>query len=221
MGTRFSTFVIQWVNFITLLISLGVLGFGTFLATRHGDCEKFFTTPVLVIGAFIFVISLIGFIGALKDIALLLWIYLLIMFLLLAALAGFTIFAFVITSNGAGHSVSGQGFKDYKLEDYSGWLQERLNNRKNWKHLKSCLVKTKNCNNLIKEYPTLKEYEHAELTPVESGCCRPPSECGYHAKNASYYDLSFQPLSSNKDCRLYKNIPTVKCFNCDSCKAGV
>ncbi|KAG6791732.1 hypothetical protein POTOM_000865 [Populus tomentosa] len=45
--------------------------------------------------------------------------------------------------------------------------------------------------------------------------------CGYPAVNASYYDLSFHPISSNKDCKLYKNSRATKCYNCDSCKAGV
>lgn len=42
--------------------------------------------------------------------------------------------------------------------------------------------------------------------------------CGYPAVNASFYDLSFHPISSNKDCKLYKNSKDIKCYNCDSCK---
>ncbi|KAL3637780.1 hypothetical protein CASFOL_018228 [Castilleja foliolosa] len=61
----------------------------------------------------------------------------------------------------------------------------------------------------------------AKLSPIEAGCCRPPSECGYPAVNTSFKDLSFHPISSNKDCRLYKNSKAIKCYNCDSCKAGV
>ncbi|RVW12482.1 Tetraspanin-10 [Vitis vinifera] len=45
--------------------------------------------------------------------------------------------------------------------------------------------------------------------------------CGYPTVNASYYDLSFHPISSNKDCKLYKNSRASKCYNYDSCKAGV
>lgn len=44
------------------------------------------------------------------------------------------------------------------------------------------------------------------------------NRCGYPAVNASFYDLSFHPISSNKDCRLYKNSKAIKCYNCDSCK---
>ena len=48
--------------------------------------------------------------------------------------------------------------------------------------------------------------EIEDLSPIESSCCRPPSECGYPAVNASYYDLSFHPVSPNHDCKRYKKI---------------
>ncbi|KAF5189893.1 Tetraspanin-10, partial [Thalictrum thalictroides] len=128
---------------------------------------------------------------------------------------------FIITNNGSGHRVAGLRYKEYQLQDYSSWFQKQLNNTENWKHLKSCLVKSKDCNNLPKKYKTLKQFKRGELTPLEAGCCRPPSECGYPAINASYYDMSFRPASTNKDCKLYHNSRTIKCYNCDSCKAGV
>ncbi|KAK9276270.1 hypothetical protein L1049_005801 [Liquidambar formosana] len=141
-------------------------------------------------------------------------------FILLGILV-FTVLAFIVTNNGSGHSVAGLRYKEYQLRDYSSWFLKQLNNTHNWKHLKNCLVKSKDCKNLPKKYKTLKEYKMAELTPIEAGCCRPPSECGYPAINASYYDLSFHPISPNNDCKLYKNSGTIKCYNCDSCKAGV
>ncbi|XP_022928823.1 tetraspanin-10-like isoform X2 [Cucurbita moschata] len=128
---------------------------------------------------------------------------------------------FIVTNNGSGHSVAGLRYKEYQLQDYSTWFLKQLNNTDNWMHLRSCLVKSEDCNNLSKRYKTLKQYKLAKLTPIEAGCCRPPSECGYPAVNASYYDLSFHPVDSNHDCKLYKNSKAVKCYDCDSCKAGV
>ncbi|KAK8584287.1 hypothetical protein V6N12_068532 [Hibiscus sabdariffa] len=136
-------------------------------------------------------------------------------------LGAFIFVMFIITNNGSGHNVSGLRYKEYQLKDYSSWFLKQLNNTANWKRLKSCLVKSEDCNNIAKQYKTLKQYKIAKLTPIEAGCCRPPSECGYPVVNASYYDLSFHPISSNKDCKLYKNTRAVKCYNCDSCKAGV
>ncbi|MBA0611554.1 hypothetical protein Godav_012230, partial [Gossypium davidsonii] len=140
------------------------------------------------------------------------------------------LFDIVMHDSGGDPGIHGVGFllsslliryKEYQLKDYSSWFLKQLNNTDNWKRLKSCLVKSEDCNNLAKQYKTLKQYKMAKLTPIEAGCCRPPSECGYPVVNASYYDLSFHPVSSNEDCKLYKNSRVVKCYNCDSCKAGV
>ncbi|XP_043809845.1 tetraspanin-10 isoform X2 [Manihot esculenta] len=136
-------------------------------------------------------------------------------------LGGFIFVMFIVTNNGSGHYAPGLRYKEYELQDFSSWFLKQLNDTQNWKRLKSCLVKSDDCNNLSKKYKTLKQYKSAKLTPIEAGCCRPPSECGYPAVSASYYDLSFHPISSNRDCKLYKNSGATKCYNCDSCKAGV
>ncbi|XP_022738076.1 tetraspanin-10-like isoform X2 [Durio zibethinus] len=221
MGMGSSNFVIRWVNFLTMLLALAVVIFGVWMSTHHDGCRKSLTLPVLGLGAFIFIISIIGFVGAVKKNTMLLWIYLIMLCIILVAILVFTVLAFIITNNGSGHNVSGLRYKEYQLKDYSSWFLKQLNNTNNWKHLKSCLVKSEDCNNLAKQYKTLKQYKMAKLTPIEAGCCRPPSECGYPVINASYYDLSFHPISSNNDCKLYKNSRAVKCYNCDSCKAGV
>ncbi|KAH1106254.1 hypothetical protein J1N35_010022 [Gossypium stocksii] len=238
MGMGTSNFVIRWINFLTMLLAIAVAIFGVWMSTHHDGCRKSLTLPVLGLGGFIFLVSMIGFLGALKKNAILLWIYLIMLCMILVAILVFTVlalleqqmiaalrylssFRFIITNNGSGHNVSGLRYKEYQLKDYSSWFLKQLNNTDNWKRLKSCLVKSEDCNNLAKQYKTLKQYKMAKLTAIEAGCCRPPSECGYPVVNASYYDLSFHPVSSNEDCKLYKNSRVVKCYNCDSCKAGV
>ncbi|KAK9927258.1 hypothetical protein M0R45_024450 [Rubus argutus] len=175
------------------LLAIAVVVFGVWMSTHHDGCRKSLTLPVLAIGAVIFLVSIIGFLGALKRSSILLWIYLILLCFILVGILVFTVLAFIVTNNGSGHSVTDLRFKEYQLQDYSSWF--------------------------LKE--TLKQYKLAKLTPIEAGCCRPPSECGYPAVNASYYDLSFHPISSNKDCKLYKNARDTKCYNCDACKAGV
>ncbi|XP_058075888.1 tetraspanin-10 isoform X3 [Magnolia sinica] len=204
-----------------MLIAVAVICFGVWMSIHHDGCRKSLTLPVLGLGAFILLISLIGFMGALKNIAALLWIYLVVLCLVLIAILVFTVLAFIITNNGSGHAAPGLKYKEYQLKDYSSWFLKQLNNTQNWERLKSCLVKSEDCNNLPKKYKNLKQYKLAKLTPIEAGCCRPPSECGYPAVNASYYDLSFHPISTNKDCKRYKNSRAIKCYSCDSCKAGV
>ncbi|KAG9441125.1 hypothetical protein H6P81_016979 [Aristolochia fimbriata] len=220
MGMGTSTFVIRWVNFLTMLLAIAVICFGVWMSTHHDTCRKSLTLPVMGLGAFILLISLIGFLGALKNISILLWIYLAFLGLILVGILVFTVLAFIITNSGSGHAVRGLRYEEYHLQDYSSWFRKQLNNSRNWEHLRSCLVKSEDCDELPKKYKNLKQYKAAILTPIEAGCCRPPSECGYPAINASFYDLSFHPVSANIDCKLYKNSRAVKCYNCDSCKAG-
>ncbi|KAL6544043.1 Tetraspanin-10 [Orobanche gracilis] len=199
-GAGISTFVIRWINFLTLLFAMGVIGFGVWMSSHHDDCRKPLTLPVIGLGAVIFVINH-WFHGCTEE------KLNLVMDLL----------AFIVTNNGSGHNVTGLRYREYQLHDYSSWFLKHLNNTHNWEHLRSCLVKSSDCNNLAKKFKTLKQFKLAKLSPIEAGCCRPPSECGYPAVNASFYDLSFHPMSSSKDCRHYKNSKAIKCYNCDSC----
>ncbi|CAH9084326.1 unnamed protein product [Cuscuta epithymum] len=216
-----SSFVIRWVNFLTVILAVGVIGFGVWMAADHDDCRKSLALHVMLIGMLISVISVFGCIGAWKSNSLLLWIYLILLFLVMVAILIFTVLAFIVTNNGSGHNVTGLRYKEYQLQDYHSLFLKQLNSSHKWEHLKSCLVKSADCNNLSQKYKNLKQYRYAKLSPIEAGCCRPPSECGYPARNASYYDLSLLPKSSNKDCKLYKNKRDIKCYHCDSCKAGV
>ncbi|GAB2300979.1 Tetraspanin-10 [Dionaea muscipula] len=217
-GGGTSTFVIRWINFLTMLIAIGVIGFGIWMSTREDGCRKSLTLPVLGLGGFILAVSVIGFLGALKNNSILLWIYLILLCLILVAILVFTVLAFIVTNSGSGHAVAGLRYKEYHLQDYSGWFLKQLNSSRNWQHLKACLVKSEDCNNLSKKYKTLRQYKGAKLTPIEAGCCRAPAECGYPIVNASYYDLSYHPASSNEDCKLYNNSRSFKCYNCNSCK---
>ncbi|CAN1300886.1 TET10 [Linum perenne] len=226
MGMGTSNFIIRWVNFLTMLLAIGIVIYGVWMSTHHDSCKKSLTLPVLFLGAFIFLIFIYP---------LLVYQYLILLCIILVAILVFTVLAFIVTNNGSGHSVPGLRYKEYQLQDYSPWFLRQvgndincqtyylyqLNNTNHWKRLKSCLVKSDDCNHLSRKYRTLKHYKSAKLSPIEAGCCRPPSECGYPAVNASFYDLSFHPVSSNKDCKLYKNSKAIKCYNCDSCKAGV
>ncbi|KAI7743105.1 hypothetical protein M8C21_013599 [Ambrosia artemisiifolia] len=185
-----------------------------------GISKVYYTSSVTMVCVMSFR-SVVGFLGAQKNNSILLWMYLIILFLILLGILVFTVLAFIITNNATGHNVAGWRFKEYHLQDYNKWFLKELNNTHNWKRLQSCLVKSDDCNNLSKRYKTLKQYKSAKLTPIEAGCCRPPSQCGYPAANASYYDLSFHPISPDNDCKLYRNSKAIKCYNCDSCKAGV
>ncbi|KAJ0106256.1 hypothetical protein Patl1_18749 [Pistacia atlantica] len=93
MGMGTSTFVIRWINFLTMLLAIAVIIFGVWMSTHHDNCRRSLTLPVLGLGAFIFVISIIGFLGALKNNSILLWIYLIMLCMVLVAILVFTVLA--------------------------------------------------------------------------------------------------------------------------------
>ncbi|OQU91538.1 hypothetical protein SORBI_3001G201601 [Sorghum bicolor] len=139
------------------ILALLVVGFGFWMSTHNDECRRSLTVPVIALGGVIFLISLVGFLGAWKN-------YLIMLFVVLVAIMVFTVLAFIITNSGSGHTVPGARYKEYRLQDYSSW-------------------------------------------------------CGYPALNASYFDLSFHPVSTNVDCKLYKNTRSVRCYDCNSCNS--
>ncbi len=156
------------LNFITLVLSLPIIGVGIWLAKQHDTvCVRFLEWPVIIIGIFIFVVSLAGMLGAWCRVSFLSWLYLFVMFVLILLLLAFTIFAFVVTNAGAGQAVSGKGFKEYHLGNYSTWLQKRVDKPSSWDKIRSCLSDAKVCNSLDKDYPTLTQFDAASLSPVE------------------------------------------------------
>ncbi|XP_002970024.2 tetraspanin-8 isoform X1 [Selaginella moellendorffii] len=206
-----SNYLTGILNFAAMILSLAVIGAGIWLAHRHETvCVKFLQFPVIALGLFILLVSLAGFIGSCFRIAWLLWIYLLVMLLLILALLAFTAFAFVVTSRGgARHSLAGLGYEEYRLTDYSPWLQDRVKNPGNWAKIKSCLIAARVC-------VGLEEATFTNYSPLQSGCCRPPAACGF-ANATSWADP--QNPNSDPDCSRWNQEDL--CLDCDSCKAGV
>lgn len=162
-----SNVVTSVVNFLTMLLSLPIIGFGVWLVKKHdSECVRFLQLPVLTLGVFVLVVSMAGLLGSWCGFRSLMWTYLFVMFTLIFMLFVFTIFAFVVTNSGAGRAVSGKGYKEYKLGDYNNWLQKRVDNPKYWSKIQSCLADSQVCGDLSK-YPTVDAFNKASLTPLE------------------------------------------------------
>ncbi|KAL9261937.1 Tetraspanin-8-like protein [Drosera capensis] len=220
---RLSNNLVGLVNLLTLILSIPILGGGIWLSHRaHTDCEKFLEKPIIAIGVILLLISLAGLIGSCCRANFLLWVYLLVMFLLIVVLFCFTVFAFVVTNKGAGQALSGKGYKEYRLGDYSNWLQKRVTNGKNWNRIRSCLVDGKVCQSLENEnQTTVAEFYAKNLSPIQSGCCKPPTDCGFQYVSPTVWDVVGTTNSIDSDCALWSNNQTELCFGCQSCKAGV
>ncbi|KAK6942369.1 Tetraspanin/Peripherin [Dillenia turbinata] len=220
---RLSNSLIGMLNFITLVLSIPILAVGIWLAQKGStDCEKFLEKPIIVIGVFLMLVSIAGLIGACCRVTWLLWVYLLVMFILIVLLFCFTVFAFVVTNKGAGDALSGKGYKEYRLGNYSDWLQKRVTNTKNWSKIKSCLVASKACQTINGgKNMTAEEFYQEELSPIQSSCCKPLDSCGFTYVNQTMWINPGNTTSTDSDCNLWSNNQNELCFNCNSCKAGL
>lgn len=167
---RLSNNLIGILNIVTFVLSIPIIWAGVWLSHKGvTECERFLDKPVIILGVFLMVISIAGFIGSCCKVSWLLWVYLLVMFLLIVILFCFTIFAFVVTNKGAGHVVSGRGYKEYRLGDYSNWLQKRVISTKNWNKIRSCVADSKICSTFNETYlrDTVNQFYNQHLTSIQ------------------------------------------------------
>ncbi|KAM7511693.1 hypothetical protein LguiB_010568 [Lonicera macranthoides] len=220
---RFSNNLIGILNTVTFLLSIPILVTGIWLSKQDStECSRFLEKPIIALGVFLMLVSIAGIIGSCCRVSCLLWFYLLVMFLLILLLFCFTIFAFVVTNKGAGRVVSGRGYKEYRVGDYSNWLQKRVGNEGNWRKIKSCLQDSKICQKLTDNNETIYEDVYTEkLSAVQSGCCKPADACNFTYVTSTNWTKTGSSTQTNPDCSTWENDPSVLCYDCQSCKAGM
>lgn len=163
--SRFSNTLIGSLNLLTLLASIPIIGAGLWMAKSSITCENFLQMPLLVIGFVILVVSLAGFIGACFHVAWALWLYLLVMLCLIAALMGLTIFGLVVTGSGGGVELSGRNYREYRLRDYSPWLRDRVEDPRYWSTIKNCILGSSACTKITSWTPL--DYLERRMSPVQ------------------------------------------------------
>ncbi|CAN6470335.1 unnamed protein product [Victoria cruziana] len=215
---RFSNSVVGILNLFTIIISIPVIGGGLWLAKNSSTCEAFLQMPLLIIGFVILIISLAGFIGACFNIACALFLYLVIMLVLIFSLLSLTVFAFAVTSKGHGVQVPGRLYKEYHLNDYTPWLRAQVSKDSNWRGIKSCILSSKSCSAIAQWTPL--DYLEKDMTPIQSGCCKPPTVCQYGAQGTVVIGMGLGG-AAEQDCYRWNNLPGMLCYECDSCKAAV
>ena len=146
---RLSHGLLGALNLVTLLLSLPVVCAGVYFRMRAAtECERALQLPVIAFGCALLLLSLVGLAGGWGHRGAatpFLWAYVMFMFLLVVAVFALTVFAFVVTNRGAGGAVSGRGYREYRLGDYSGWLQARIAEPETWRRVESCLSEARVC----------------------------------------------------------------------------
>ncbi|KAI8523970.1 hypothetical protein RHMOL_Rhmol13G0113000 [Rhododendron molle] len=224
---RTSNHLIGLLNFLTFLLSIPILGGGIWLSGRanNTDCLRFLQWPLIIIGVSIMVISLAGFAGACYRNTFLMYLYLWAMFLIIVVLTGFIIFAYAVTDKGSGHTVTGRAYLEYDLDDYSGWLENRVASARYWNKISSCIRDSKVCAKMGRQIGGVPEsaelFYLRKLNPIQSGCCKPPTECGFTYVNETGWNSGGGLAGTNADCNNWSNDQSQLCYSCNSCKAGV
>ncbi|XP_072984344.1 tetraspanin-3-like [Typha latifolia] len=230
---RGTTSTVGVVNFITFLISIPILGGGIWLSARANstECLRFLQWPLIIIGLSVMVISLMGFAGSCYGLTWLLKLYLFAMFFVVAALLFFIVFAFAVTDRGHGEVIINRSFLEYQLSDYSGWLKDRVSDPGYWAKIRACLRDGKACKGMARYVrdpntgllvpESAQMFYQRDLSPIQSGCCKPPTSCGYMYVNETFWSPAAGAVVGDPDCSKWSNDQQVLCYQCDSCKAGV
>ncbi|XP_074565843.1 tetraspanin-3-like [Curcuma longa] len=231
---RSSNALIGAINFVTFLVSIPILGGGIWLSVRanNTDCLRFLQWPIIIIGVAIMVISLIGFAGACYRLTWLLRVYLFVMLFVILALLCFIVFAYAVTDRGHGQVVMDRAYLEYQLSDYSGWLKDRVSDPGYWVRIRVCIRDSRVCPKLARyvrnsitglpQPEPAEQFYRRQLSPIESGCCKPPTSCGFTYVNETDWVGQPSPTANDIDCNRWNN-PNQQwlCYQCDSCKAGV
>lgn len=227
MAIRMSNNVIGALNLVTLLLSVPILVSGIWLRSRADgtECDHLLSTPAIALGAVLMAIAVAGLAGACFRATWLLWLYLLAMLVFIVALLCFTVFAFAVTNRGAGEAVSGVGYREYRLGDYSTWLRRHVESRKDWARIRSCLADAHVCRRLEERERESKDAAglvRLGLSPVESGCCKPPTSCNFtYTGGTEWTRTAAGSAPAGRDCSAWGNDEDDLCYGCQSCKAGV
>ncbi|KAG2266991.1 hypothetical protein Bca52824_074070 [Brassica carinata] len=210
------------LNLLALLCSIPITASGIWLASKpDNECVNLLRWPVVVLGVLILVVSACGFIGAYQYKETLLAVYLCCMAILIGLLLVVLIFAFIVTRPDGSFQVPGRGYKEYRLEGFSSWLRENVVDSKNWRKIRACLADSDVCPNLSQQFITADQFfSSSSITPLQSGCCKPPTACGYNFVNPTLWQNPTN-MAADADCYLWNNDQSQLCFNCNSCKAGL
>ncbi|CAN6563826.1 unnamed protein product [Malus baccata var. baccata] len=209
------------LNFIALLCAIPIMSSGIWLASKpDNECIRSFRWPVFILGALMLLVCLAGFIGAYFNKQGLLALYLFCMAALIILLLVLLIFAFTVTRPDGSYAVPGRAYREYRLEGFSKWLRDYVTDSSTWQKIRTCLAESDTCPKLTQQYMSADQFLFAHISPLQSGCCEPPTMCGYNYVNPTLWINPVNP-GADPDCLIWNNDQNLLCYNCNSCRAGL
>nr|GLL48684.1 protein TORNADO 2-like [Ipomoea trifida] len=219
--TNNNNIVVGCINFTAMLLSIPIIASGIWLSSHPDNlCVNILQWPLIIIGVIVLVISLAGVVAGFWRIAGLLIFYFVAMLAVIVLLGCLVGIVYWVTLKGSGHSEPSRTFLEYRLEDYSGELRRWVQRNRKWDGIRSCLRSKSMCAELNQNYRLAQDFFNAHITPLQSGCCKPPTECGHTFVNPTYW-ISPINMAADMDCLQWSNDQTQLCYSCDSCKAGL
>ncbi|KVH93725.1 tetraspanin-15-like [Cynara cardunculus var. scolymus] len=107
------------------------------------------------------------------------------------------------------------------------WLKMMVNDDNNWYNIETCIYNTRTCQDLAVQSIMIKSYDFSmtKLSPIESGCCIPPTICDMEYLNATYWIKKTEVYDDldgpyDIDCDLWQNNVTKLCYDCYACRKG-
>ncbi|BAT72925.1 hypothetical protein LR48_Vigan818s000300 [Vigna angularis] len=209
------------LNFVAIICSIPIIASGIWLASKpDNECVANFRWPILIMGLLILLVSLAGFVGAYWNKQGLLALYLFSMALLIALLLILLVFAFVVTRPDGAYDVPGKAYKEYNLSGFSSWFRNRVTGSGSWHKIKPCLAASDVCTKLTLNYITADQFFASHISPLQSGCCKPPTVCGYSFVSPILWTNPVNP-TADPDCYSWNNDQNQLCYDCNACKAGL
>ncbi|KAJ9547903.1 hypothetical protein OSB04_020446 [Centaurea solstitialis] len=193
---------------------------GIWLASKPDNhCIRSLPWPIVFIGILFLFLAFTGFVGAHWNKPGLLSFYL------------FCNAALIVTESSSSCSRSSSptlrartrfpaGVRRVPLHGLLGVAAGSYHGPENWGSIRACLASSSICNEMVRESYTAPQFFSAHISSLQSGCCKPPTVCGYQYVNPITWINPTNPMA-DVDCIIWNNDPNQLCYNCDSCKAGV
>lgn len=158
---RCSNCFMTMLNFFTLVASLILIliAISVNMNSNATVCQKTLQKPLLILGLFLLVLSLMGIIGASCHVSFLLWIYLFLLFLLLVGMIIYQLFCIVIALKHLDSNPEPKGEWEDQFQEYSHWFKKQLPDDRDWEKIKSCLIDAKYCKYQLPKDRTAEFYK--------------------------------------------------------------